>query len=209
MSAVRLFVPVAAVAALALTACNKPAATAPPPTSALAKATEFAKCQWETVKGSGYSIQAFACGPEQGNMHMVADDSLPGFTLVSDQGRKTAVRMFGKPATSPITAVLAPARAVSRGPQTRTCEFELQAGADPAKKRYVLTPVGDAKTAWEKNVKESKDVVAEPCGPLGVAVTGDRYFFELPGHPEVVVWTDMGSEIQIFDPETIVPISRQ
>ncbi|HTI66808.1 MAG TPA: hypothetical protein VL460_04585 [Caulobacteraceae bacterium] len=205
MSAIRLLVPVAALAAL-LAACGKPAATGP--ASALSKAPEFAKCQWETVKGSSFTMQAFACGPDLANQHVVADDGMPGFVLVKGGARTTAVRLFGKPPTAPVAAVLSSARAVSPGPWTRTCALEPAPGAGAAAKRFVLAPVGDAKTAWERNVKDGKDVIAEPCGPLGVGLAGSRYFYELPGHPETVVFADMGGETQVFDPDTVTPVAR-
>lgn len=209
MSAIRQLVPVIAIAA-ALSACGK--SEPPGPVSALSKAPEFAKCEWRTTKGASFSIQAFACGPDMRNQHIVADDNLPGFVLVSDGDggptRSTAIRLFGKPPTSPIAFVLNSVRAVSPGPLTRTCAFEPAPKVDPAKKRFVLTPVGEAKAQWEKDIAGNAPSMAEPCGPLGVGIAGDRYFFEAPGHPETVVFADMGSEIQIFDPETLTSTAK-
>jgi hypothetical protein len=47
--------------------------------------------------------------------------------------------------------------------------------------------------------------VERPCGFMGPGDVGDRYFVTLPGHPEIVVFIEAGSELQIFDAETLKP----
>ncbi len=201
-------------ALLFLAACDQaapppqPAAPAPGATSALRASPEFASCRWETVKGARFSIDAFACGPEFGRLHVEADDDLPGFVLVQDGAegpvRSTAIQLFDRPAGAPFDAVLPAVRQAS-GPDAAACAFEPAPGVDhQGKPHVVLTPVGAAKAAWEKTV-DSDEPVELPCGRWGVGITGDRYFFEAPGHPETVVAADMGSEIQIFDPATLRP----
>lgn len=201
-------------AALLLAACDqatapspKPAPT-PPRASALRNAPEFASCRWETVKGARFSIDSFACGPQFGRMHLEADDDLPGFRLVLDGAdgavKTEAIRFFEKAPGEPIETVLPEVRKAS-GPKAAGCGFLPAEGVDnQGKARMVLSPLGTAKAAWEKSV-ESDEPDDQPCGRWGVGISGDRYFFELPGHPEIVVAADMGSEIQIFDPETLRP----
>ncbi|MBP6546724.1 MAG: hypothetical protein KA220_08410 [Phenylobacterium sp.] len=201
----------AGVGVLALmSACSpQPVAKAPPaaeaPVSALRSAPEFAACTWQEVKGARLAMQAFACGPEQGGGHIEADDSLPGFQLVyagPPVERRPVVRTFAKPADAPLEAILPAIRAASPGPHTATCAFAPAQGYDAhGKDRFVLEPTGAAKAAWEAS--EAIEPGEPPCGPMGVSAAGDRYFKVMPGHPDIVVYADMGSEIQIFDPETL------
>lgn len=193
-----------------MSACApEPAAKAPPaaeaPVSTLRSAPEFAACTWQEVKGARLAMQAFACGPEQGGGHIEADDGLPGFQLVYDgppAERRPVVRTFAKPAAAPLEAILPAIRAASPGPHTATCTFAPAQGYDATgKDRFVLEPTGAAKAAWEAS--EAIEPGEPPCGPMGVSAAGDRFFKVMPGHPELVVYADMGSEIQIFDPETL------
>lgn len=209
--------PIAILPVLCLAAACGPAAPSKPAAgpaeapavatvSALRDAPEFASCRWETVRGARLSIQAFACGPQFGRAHLEADDALPGFVLVSDGAegpdRRPVVRAFAKAPAAAIDAVLPAVRAASPGPGTAACEFAPAPGVDAKLMHFVLTPVGDAKAAWDKSV-ESDTPQDLPCGAWGVGIVGDRYAFELPGHTDTVIVVDMGSEIQIFDPDTI------
>ncbi|MES2725212.1 MAG: hypothetical protein V4656_18825 [Pseudomonadota bacterium] len=191
-------------------ACTQPAAKPPaaPPAaagSALRSAPEFAACAWQEVRGAKLAMQAFACGPEQGGQHIEADDGLPGFQLVHDGSpaeRRPVVRTFAKPADAPLEAILPAIRAASPGPHSATCAFAPAQGHDHKDKgRFVLEPTGAAKASWEASL--AVEPGEPPCGALGVSAAGDRYFKVMPGHPDLVVYADMGSEIQIFDPETL------
>lgn len=203
-------------AALALVAGCGPQAPAPaaPPepeaASPLRGAPEFAGCEWETVTGATLSIQGFACGPEHGNQRIVADDALPGFVLESagtdGPVRSVAVRAFAKSAEAPLDSILPAVRAASPGPYTARCVFAPAAGVDNAGRgRVVLEPAGEEKARWEASVM-SDTPMEKPCGDLGVSIAGDRWFEELAGRPTTVVFVEMGSEIQIFDPATLKPV---
>ncbi len=197
-----------ALALLSGCGAQAPAAKAPPapaaPVSALRNAPEFAGCAWQEVKGARLAMQAFACGPDHGGVHIEADDSLPGFRLVYAGGEsRMVVRTFDKAAAAPLEAILPAVRAASPGPFTAACAFAPAQGYDAkGKDRFVFEPTGADKAAWEKS-QASDAPMDPPCGPLGVSIAGDRYFTVLADHPQVVVYADMGSEIQIFDPETL------
>ena len=67
--------------ALALAACSPgetkkvdPLATAAPTPNETMKQT-FAGCSWGETKSTALSIWAFACGPEAGNTHVIANGS--------------------------------------------------------------------------------------------------------------------------------------
>jgi hypothetical protein len=206
----------AALAALSLTAGCGPKAPAAPAAAPQAEAAsplrgapEFAGCEWETVRGARLSIQGFACGPEHGNVRIVADDALPGFVLESagtdGPVRSVAVRAFAKAADAPLDSILPAVRAASPGPYTAACVFAPAAGLDNAgHDRFVLEPSGEAKAKWEASVM-SDTPMEKPCGDLGVSIAGDRWFEELASAPGTVVFVEMGSEIQIFDPATLRP----
>ncbi len=203
------------VAALGLSLLNAASACASPrpspSASPLQTAEEFAGCKWERVSGTKFSISSFNCDNDRGEQHLVADDLLPGFWLTGRDGvRSLAVRIFSKARKASITSILPAVRAGSKGPQTRTCQLVYSAAESqdhPALKRYVLQPGGAAMEAWV-TAQDKGEADEQPCGPLGVAVVGDRYFEVMPGHPELVMFVDMGSEIQIFDPATLRRVAK-
>ena len=188
-----------------------PEAAAPPAETAVASplrgAPEFAGCKWQEVKGRTLAIQGFACGPGHGNLRIVADDALPGFQRET-QGpdgrvRSVAVRVFAKAADAPLKSVLGAVRAASPGRFTAACVFAPATSVhDEGGRRFVLEPAGEQKPFWEASVA-SDTPIEWPCGPLGVSIAGDRYFEVLPQDPRKVVFVEMGSEIQNFDPATL------
>jgi hypothetical protein len=182
-----------------LTGCaqGEKAAVGPPRPNA----PEFAKCDWREVKGARLSIWSFACGPKDGDQHLEADDNLPGFYLVSGGKRRLAVQAFGKPPAAPIEAALPSIRSASPGYATASCVLVPATGED-GKGKYWLEPAGRFKTAWDE-IEKKGGPADPPCGPLGVAFDRAPYFWVLADHPETVIAADMGSEIQIFHPETL------
>ena len=168
---------------------------------------DFPGCRWGEVGGAELSIWSFACGPSQGNVHLVADNTLPGFVLVERGADGTpprvVIRTFKKLASAPIESILPAVRSASPGRHSASCTLKpapLDPNHGPA--RFMLEPTGAAKTAWEASETTSAEPDM-PCGPLGVAYIGDRYFEALPGDPTTIVFFDMGSEVQIFDPKTL------
>jgi hypothetical protein len=200
-------VAVGAAGLLALTLLNPKAPPAPPPApeapayvAERPNRPEFAACEWNEVRGAKLSIWSFACGPGHGGAHLEPDSSLPGFWMVVEGGeRYVAVRTFANPRgpEGPMPAI----RIASPGPDTATCTLVPASGLEGLG-RYVFAPTGKAKARWEK-AERTGEYVEPPCGPLGVDVVGDRYFWPMPGHPDVMVYADMGSELQIFEPSTL------
>lgn len=179
------------------------AAAAPKPSETMAQT--FSGCTWEEVKGATASIWSFACGPEHGNIRLVADDALPGFVIRSGDpaapGQSTAIRFFSKPADAPLDAILPAVRAASPGAASATCAFEPAPGADhEGKPRFVFGPTGAAKAAYDL-ANQGPDVPEPPCGAMGPAPAGDRTFEVLA--PDTVAFIEWGSEIQIFDASTL------
>jgi hypothetical protein len=168
---------------------------------------DFPGCRWGEVKGATLSIWSFACGPSQSGAHLVADNKLPGFVLVQrgadGPSRKVVIRTFKKVASAPLQSVLHAIRIASPGPHSANCSLNpAPKSAEPGPAGFTLEPTGAAKSKWDASQTSSLEPDM-PCGPLGVAYAGDRYFEALPGDPTTVVFLDMGSEIQIFDPKTL------
>jgi hypothetical protein len=168
---------------------------------------DFPACRWGEVKGATLSIWSFACGPSQARAHLVADNKLPGFVLIQrgadGPSSKVVIRTFKKMASAPVQSVLQAIRIASPGPHSASCSLNpAPKSAEPGPPRFTLEPTGAAKSKWDASQTSSVEPDM-PCGPLGVAYAGDRYFEALPGDPTTVVFLDMGSEVQIFDPKTL------
>lgn len=164
-------------------------------------APEFAACDWVEVLGTKLSMWSFACGAGHGDAHLEPDSGLPGFWLVGEGGKARApvVRTF--PNTPGTDDAIKAIRVASPGPGTASCILTPAPGVDGVGK-FMLTPTGALAAKWEKE-ESTGDYTEAPCGGLGVDIVGNRYFWPMPGHPEVMVFADMGSEIQIFDPATL------
>ncbi len=198
-------------AALWLVSCSPKPASAPAPTQAAADT--FKGCTWQQVGGRTLTIWSYACGPDSNGIHLVADETLPGFALVgngsgSGEGSyQPVIRTFAKDAGAAIDVVLPQVRKLSPGPETATCAFE--PAQDPLnpdfskRKLYQLAPTGAAKATWDQTVKTGDGDATPPCGDMGVAMDGDRLFEVMPDDPTHVVYIDYGSEIQIFDTNTL------
>ena len=183
----------------------------PPLASPLQTAPEFAGCKWVRVAGSHYSISAFDCDGGLGGSHLIADDTLPGFRLsAGHEGQQSvAIRLFSKAPKSPVTSILPTVRAASGG-LAASCTLLLsqaESQSTPGAMRYVLEPNAKAMKAWGA-APDSVKATSAPCGPMGTQYVGDRYFEVMPGHPNLVMFVDMGSEIQIFDPATLRLIAK-
>ncbi len=195
--------------ALCLAACGprtmphapgpRPVVTDPQPLQ-VARDT-FQGCTWEKVSGAHLSIWSFNCQKASG-VHLVPDDKLGGFDLAGSEGADNVIRTFEKAPGAAIDAALPAIRAASPGKDTATCALVAAPAFDAwAGKLYSLEPTGKAKTAYDKaNAVEPQ---TPPCGSLGIGPEGDRFFTVLPSDPSHVLYVNMGSEIQMFDPNTI------
>ena len=200
---------IAGLLVLTLSACSVKLASPPAPSQAMLDT--FRGCTWHEVAGKTLSIWSFACGPDSSSIHLVADETLPGFALVSDAGEAgmtytPVIRTFAKTKDETIDAILPQIRKASPGPQTATCA--LIPAADPldpehsTRKLFQFAPTGAAKAVWDNNEKTGGDGTP-PCGEMGVSFAGDRLFEVMDDDPARVVYIDYGSEIQIFDTTTL------
>ena len=160
----------------------------------------FPGCKWEEVRGKELSV--WSCNTKA--LRLTADDTLSGFVLEDGAAgsKSPVIRIFKKPADAPLKSVLAQVRKASPGKYTARCA--LVPAPELKGKRFTLSPTGALEKAWQASQKDAT-MEDEPCGPLGEGYAGDRYFEATPGDPTTVVFVDMGSEIQIFDPDTLTP----
>lgn len=203
-------------AAIALAACavampSFAADTAPKPPAGLMQT--FPGCTWVEVDGATLSIWSLACGPktQSGEMHLSADDTLPGFALDTSapdgKTHKIVIRAFSKDAKAPIAGALPAIRAASPGASSASCALVPFDDADSRKFSrgapvFTFEPTGDAKVDWDKAEKEGGEH-DPPCGDLGVYFDRAPIFWIMRDDPTTVIAADMGSEIQIFDPTTL------
>jgi hypothetical protein len=187
--------------AVILTGCNKPAEKAAEP-SQMMKDT-FASCTWEKIDGKTLSIWSYACGPDMGNVRLVADDKVGGFSLAAMPPdalpSRVVIRTFSKDKTAPVTSVL-PAVLKATGAHGASCQL-VETDYGDWGKVWLLEPTGAEKAEYDRlNAIEPQP---NPCGELGIGPAGDRFFRVMADDPAKVIYYDMGSEIQIFDLATL------
>jgi hypothetical protein len=181
------------------------AACTPAPTTTVAEAPApserhleaYGECEWGEVSAAGISIWSYACA----NDRLVADEALPGFQREARDSagqvtRSPVIRFFSKPADAPIDAVLEAVRAASPGAEA--CVIEVGSNGD-----YVLMPTGEAFEAHQRFIRGEADGPSLPCGPLGPREAGGHTFRLVEGAPDKVVLIDWGTEVPIFDPDTL------
>lgn len=206
-----------ALAALSLAACQpteEPASapasapTADPQPSQAMQETFGANCTWGKVEGATMSIWSYAC-PAYDNARLVADESLPGFVMTGTQdgvqNRRPVIIAFKKAAEAPVGAVLAAVRARSPGPHSAECVLTPVSYPGAPAGLYGFEPVGEVKARWDafSGGAEDAEPVDAPCGDLGPQMSGDHTFFVMKDDPTTVVYVDYGSEIQMFDTDTL------
>jgi len=192
---------------LAATAC---AGSQPPtsvdPTPDPARAETFSDCDWGEVQFGGVSVWSFACPKDR----LVADPTLPGFVReVHTAGgvqRAAVIVLFRKGETDPLNAVLPQVRAASPGAATQTFAFEEIADWVG---HYHFMPTGAAREAYDALIapgggeSEAEEPDYMPCGTWGPSENGSRVFTVVRGNENWVAGIDLGSEITLFDPETL------
>jgi hypothetical protein len=184
--------------ALVATGCTP---AKPPEPSQTMKET-FAKCTWEKVEGQSLSIWSYACPAEAGDIKLIASDKVGGFSLLStgsDVQAYDVIRTFPKAKDAALESVL-PAVLAATGVHQASCALVKTAYGDWGEV-WLLEPTGAEKAAYD--AANAIEPPANPCGELGIGPSGDRFFKVMGDDPKKVIYYDMGSEIQIFDPATL------
>lgn len=184
--------------AAALAACvpasapQSVAQSAPQPPQALSE--QFGDCTWGEVRAAGVSVWSFACADQR----LVGDEALPGFVREGGDQRYPVIRLFEKELGAPIDAALPAIRAASPGAEA--CVLEHVTG-EPG--RYQLMPTGEARRAYDASIGGQGVEPFMPCGSLGPSEAGMRIVQIVEGAPGKVAVIDTGSDIPIFDWNTL------
>lgn len=207
-----------AIAALSLAACQAAEEPAAAPAAAAAEAdpqpsqvmqeTFGANCTWGKVEGATMSIWSYAC-PAYDNARLVADDSLPGFVMAGTQdgveNTRPVIIAFKKAADAPVESIVAAVRARSPGDHSAECVLTPATYPGAPAGRYGFEPVGEVKARWDAFSGGAADAepIDPPCGELGPHMSGDHSFQVMTDDPTTVLYIDFGSEIQLFDVDTL------
>lgn len=178
-----------------------PAQTGSSPSESLK--TAFPNCSWSDVTGAGLSMGAFTCADQK----IVADEALPGFVLESigadgKTSRTAVVQLFTKAADAPVESVLDAVRAASPGAFSAECVLTANT-MDPTGKTFLFVPAGAGKAAYDAFRAGKSDEDSMPCGAMGPSEGGERLFTQVDGAPDKVALISIGSDIQIFDSNTL------
>jgi hypothetical protein len=175
--------------------------TSPKPQPSQVMKDTFEQCTWGKVEGKTLSIWSYACPAAAGGIKLVANDAVGGFTLVTEgqaQGYDV-IRTFPKAKDAPLVSVL-PAVLAAAGKHQASCAM-IKTAYDDWGEVWLLEPTGAEKAAYDKaNATEPQE---NPCGDLGIGPVSDRFFKVMADDPKKVVYYDMVSKIQIFDPATL------
>jgi hypothetical protein len=175
----------------------------PPQPSQVMKDT-FTQCTWGEVEGKTLSIWSYACPPDAGAVKLAPDDKVGGFMIISNDGTNhllgyDVIRTFPKAKDAPLESVL-PAVLAATGKHQASCALVKTVYGDWGEV-YLLEPTGTERADYDAaNAIEPQE---NPCGDLGIGPAGDRFFKLMADDPKKVIYYDMGSEIQIFDPATL------
>ncbi|MDV6332147.1 hypothetical protein [Asticcacaulis sp. 201] len=198
----------AVAAMISVTGCMQQSAPVADPVPSQAMRDTFKTCKWEKVESRTLVIWSYACGEDMGNVRLTADTKTGGFALGSNvpdgTSPRSVIQPFPKSANAPVSAILSAVLAAT-GAHGASCQL-VETDYGDWGKVWLLEPTGAERVAYDKaNAVEPQ---ANPCGELGIGPAGDRFFRVLADDPTRVIYYDMGSEIQIFDPSTLRTISR-
>lgn len=179
------------------------AALAQPPMPATS--TVPGKCQWEWKTGGGLGVWAERCVLETGVWEPKFREDLPGFVLTVDGGAgETILQRFTKPADAPVAAILPELRKRGYIPDDDECIFAPAEDIGPAvrtKAFFEIVATGKRKANFDAT--PSDEVPDPPCGDYGWSTHGVRYFMTDIGHPESVIYINIGQDGMMFDPDTV------
>ena len=159
----------------------------------------FEGCRWGRVDGQVLSIWSFACDKAHGDQRLVPANDVGGFAIVPPNpgpGRQIVIRSFAKSAKAPVASIL-PAVLRVTGRYKRSCRLIEHRRYGDWGTVWTLEPTGAERRAYE--AANSVEPQENPCGELGIGPAGDRFFRVMLGDAARVIYSDMGSELQIFD----------
>lgn len=182
------------------------AATASATPGAAPSRAPFEGCRWEYMTGAGLGVWSQVCP----TYRLVAEEALKTLFVEDVRDgqvtRSEAMRVLTLPAGGlPALAEQLAREGGASAPASCALEPVTNLGAQPeGVARYSLGPTGALKDAWDRAVKSDVAPDTPPCGRYGVAIVGDRYIEVQAAHPDKAVFVELGSEIQIYEPSTLM-----
>lgn len=159
--------------------------------------------QWEVVSGAGLKFWA----QYNPNIHVITDDILQEAIVENKDSlyhsKRTVIKIFplenGK-----IEDVLNLLAAKPGWDHSQTCKFQKQTCGKIRQgvTRYVLVPDGDYARQYER--QSAQEPIPSTCNGWGVGNSGMRYFEIHDNQPDKALFIEIGQDMPLFDPESIV-----
>lgn len=153
---------------------------------------------WEIVRGAGLKFWS----QSNASTRILPDSSIPGAVLESANGkRRTVMRIFHLPDRK-IENIVHILREKGEWNDSVSCAFRQIESPRKGVARYVMVPAGEEAEIIEKE-KENEAITSTCCG-WGIGNSGMRYFEIHASHPDKAIFIEIGQEMPLFDPESIV-----
>jgi len=167
-------------------------------------ATGKKECEWSWKTGGGIGVWTENCKFETGNWRVDYDEAHDYFSLRVDESEPFPVlRLFRKKPEEGLDTLLTGFRAKGLIPGDEECRFQPAANDQkiPGWSFWEIMPVGKRKEAFDALPKD--EVPEPPCGDIGYAVDYVGFFMIPDGHPDRVLYVNLGQDGTMFDPFTI------
>ena len=174
-------------------------------------------CRWEQKTGAGLRIMTQTCDYGFRRVQIIPNETLPVFTeQFQDQDKNgkygkwenvgNVIEVFSLKVGQNIESLLPKLTTKQNDfPEGATCDFEKSDTYNiPGKSRYVLTPTGATKKAYE--LSSADEVPTPPCGKYGIDADAESYFEVQDKHPNVALFVNIGQDTPMFD-ETQIEIT--
>lgn len=153
---------------------------------------------WEIVRGAGLKFWS----QSNASTRILPDSSIPGAVLESANGkRQTVMRIFHLPDRK-IENIVHILREKGEWNDSISCTFRQIKSPRKGVARYVMVPAGKYAGIIEK--EQENEAITSTCCGWGIGNSGMRYFEIHASHPDKAIFIEIGQEMPLFDPESIV-----
>jgi hypothetical protein len=165
--------------------------------------TDTKACKWVWRTGKGIGIWAEDCKFDTGVFSVTYDAASDSFMQGTGTDSYPVLRQFHKKPDEGPDALLPQLKAAKLIPDDDECKF---APSEPSQNfgtwtTYDIVPLGKRKAAYE--AQPTDEIPDPPCGELGLAVDFVGYFMIDSGHPDRVIYVNLGQDGSFFDPYSI------
>ncbi|MFZ4120981.1 MAG: hypothetical protein ACOYKM_04890 [Caulobacterales bacterium] len=164
------------------------------------------ECAWQPFEGAGIVMWTQTCPGQR----MVAD--APSGRVLREAVEDGAllatsedIRVLDMPASG-LAGLTAQLMLEGGAPAEASCTLNTAPAVIPlpqGRQRYSLEPTGLTRSAWEGALTADEVPETPPCGRYGVSHTGYRYIEIQAAAPTKALFVELGSEVQLFEPNSI------